>query len=129
ELHVFGSKVQIGVVERQHDLDGPQLGRLGELQLCLVRRVQKPALMVLNLGGDGELIILFGQALAVLFDDTANGDAPDDGRGDGKAFDHDGTPENEKAAMVGGRRGGWCGDGQASSRKRRDPGRTLAYWV
>lgn len=40
--------------------------------------MQQPAVLALYLGGDGELVILLRQALAVLLDDLADGDAPED---------------------------------------------------
>src|SRR3546814_16987584 len=43
---------------------------------------------VLHLAGQGELVILLRQALAIAFDHAADRYPPDNGRGDRKTFQH-----------------------------------------
>ncbi|MNO82748.1 hypothetical protein D3C76_740320 [compost metagenome] len=73
---VVGTKVQLRLVEQQAYRNAAQLVVL-TLTQPIVERVQQPAVLALYLGGDGELVILFWQTLAVLLDDLTDGDAPE----------------------------------------------------
>ncbi|MMZ71605.1 hypothetical protein D1872_350800 [compost metagenome] len=48
-----------------------------------VEWMQQPAVTALDLRSDGELIVFLRQALAILLDDLADGNAPKYRRGDG----------------------------------------------
>ena len=91
EQAVVGTKVQIRLVEQQADRDAPDLAALSLAQL-LVEGMQQPAVPPLHLRGDGELIVLLRQTLAVLLDDLADGNPTEYPRGDSKAYEHDGSP-------------------------------------
>lgn len=60
--------------------------------LHLVLGMLHPALSGLHLSGDGELVVFLWQPLAVLFDDTADGNPPDNRRGNRQAFQHGDAP-------------------------------------
>src|SRR5690606_30438190 len=97
EQGVVGPKIQFRFVEQQAHWNAAQLVVLALAQL-VIEWVQQPAVLALYLGGDGELVILLRQALAVLLDDLADGDASEHRRCDSQTFEHDGSPENEKKA-------------------------------
>src|SRR5690606_31789542 len=96
EQRVFGSQVQVRIVEQHAYRDGPQLVARSVLAQLLVQRMQQPAVLALDLGGHGELVILLRQSLAVFLDHPANTDAADDGWGNGEAFDHGVSPVGSK---------------------------------
>src|SRR5690606_34614199 len=85
---VFGAQVQIWIVEQQPHRNSPQLAVTGFLAQCLVEWVIDPALLVLDLSRDGELIVFLRQASIVFFDHATDADSTKNGWGDGESFDH-----------------------------------------
>jgi len=95
EQRVVGAEIQLRLVKQQPYRNAAQLVVLALAQL-IIERMQQPAVFALHLGGDGELIILFRQALAVFLDDLADGNPPEHRRGDSQTFEHGCSPGNEK---------------------------------
>ncbi|AMJ57448.1 hypothetical protein AXG53_12955 [Stenotrophomonas sp. KCTC 12332] len=65
EQRVVSPEVQGWIVEEQAHRDGSQLVTLRCLTQLFIQRVQHPALTVLYLASEGELIVLFWQPLAI----------------------------------------------------------------
>jgi hypothetical protein len=78
EQAVVRTEVELWVIEQQPNRDAAQLARRACTQ-GLIERVVDPAVPTLDLAGESELVVLIGQSLAVLLDDPANRNAPDDG--------------------------------------------------
>ena len=51
-----------------------------------------PAILVLNLTGNGELIVFGRQTFAIFFNDTTNADTTEYGRGYRETFNHGDIP-------------------------------------
>lgn len=56
--------------------------------------MQQPVVLALYLRGNGELVILLRQALAVLLDDFTDGNPSEYGRGDCQTFEYGVSPGN-----------------------------------
>src|SRR3970040_1674826 len=88
EQGVIGPQVECRIVEEHPYGNGSELLTFRRPPQLLIQGMQYPPLPILDLAGQGELVVLLRKTLSVALHHATDGDPPDDGRSDCKALQH-----------------------------------------